>query len=164
MKVITAECACLWLSVKFSTVTAKATTLISTEEDLLYFMIPISLGRQILQEPSEYLSLSFYRHPICQVAIFLSFFFFLFFPSAIVCAVLNKLPSFLDFYGVTYLVKVELRPNLVLNAEKELGIVAGLQGRVAPGAWRPCLHGNLWLNNFLVFWVICSLICGYLIS
>lgn len=48
--------------------------------------------------------------------------------SAIVCAALNCL---LDFYKVRHLVKVEVRPNLVLNAEKELGIVAGLQDRVA---------------------------------
>ncbi|XP_057482617.1 LOW QUALITY PROTEIN: glucuronokinase 1-like [Actinidia eriantha] len=48
--------------------------------------------------------------------------------SAIVCAALNCL---LDFYNVRHLIKVEVRPNLVLNAEKELGIVAGLQDRVA---------------------------------
>ncbi|KAM7268710.1 hypothetical protein ACFE04_010876 [Oxalis oulophora] len=48
--------------------------------------------------------------------------------SAIVCAAMNCL---LDFYNVRHLVKVEVRPNLVLNAEKELGIVAGLQDRVA---------------------------------
>ncbi|KAI4320490.1 hypothetical protein MLD38_033967 [Melastoma candidum] len=48
--------------------------------------------------------------------------------SAIVCAALNCL---LDFYNVRHLVKVEIRPNLVLNAEEQLGIVAGLQDRVA---------------------------------
>lgn len=48
--------------------------------------------------------------------------------SAIVCAALSCL---LDFYMVRHLIKVEVRPNLVLNAEKELGIVAGLQDRVA---------------------------------
>lgn len=48
--------------------------------------------------------------------------------SAIVCAALSCL---LDFYGVRHLIKVEVRPNLVLAAEKELGIVAGLQDRVA---------------------------------
>ncbi|OVA18231.1 GHMP kinase N-terminal domain [Macleaya cordata] len=48
--------------------------------------------------------------------------------SAIVCAALN---CFLDFYNVRHLVKVEVRPNLILAAEKELGIVAGLQDRVA---------------------------------
>ncbi|XP_010273709.1 PREDICTED: glucuronokinase 1-like [Nelumbo nucifera] len=48
--------------------------------------------------------------------------------SAIVCAALSCL---LDFYKVRHLVKVEVRPNLILNAEKELGIVAGLQDRVA---------------------------------
>ncbi|GER41308.1 GHMP kinase family protein [Striga asiatica] len=48
--------------------------------------------------------------------------------SAIVCAALSCL---LDFYQVRHLIKVEVRPNLILNAEKELGIVAGLQDRVA---------------------------------
>ncbi|XP_010496286.1 PREDICTED: glucuronokinase 1-like [Camelina sativa] len=48
--------------------------------------------------------------------------------SAIVSAALNCL---LDFYNVRHLIKVQVRPNLVLNAEKELGIVAGLQDRVA---------------------------------
>ncbi|XP_073008891.1 glucuronokinase 1-like [Typha latifolia] len=48
--------------------------------------------------------------------------------SAIVCAALNCL---LDFYDVRHLIKVEIRPNLILSAEKELGIVAGLQDRVA---------------------------------
>ncbi|KAJ6842916.1 glucuronokinase 1-like [Iris pallida] len=48
--------------------------------------------------------------------------------SAIVCAALNCL---LDFYQVRHLVKVEIRPDLILSAEKELGIVAGLQDRVA---------------------------------
>lgn len=48
--------------------------------------------------------------------------------SAIVCAALSCL---LDFYNVRHLIKVEMRPNLILNAEKELGIVAGLQDRVA---------------------------------
>eukprot|EP01018_Ginkgo_biloba_P019867 Gb_22991 [translate_table: standard] len=48
--------------------------------------------------------------------------------SAIVCAALNCL---LDFYGVRHLVKVDDRPNLILSAEGELGITAGLQDRVA---------------------------------
>lgn len=48
--------------------------------------------------------------------------------SGIVCAALN---CFLDFYKVRHLIKVEVRPNLILAAEKELGIVAGLQDRVA---------------------------------
>ena len=48
--------------------------------------------------------------------------------SAIVAAALCCL---LDFYKVRHLVKVEVRPNLVLSAEKEHGIVAGLQDRVA---------------------------------
>lgn len=48
--------------------------------------------------------------------------------SAIVSSALSCL---LDFYKVRHLIKVEVRPNLVLNAEKELGIVAGLQDRVA---------------------------------
>ncbi|EMS60120.1 putative glucuronokinase 2 [Triticum urartu] len=48
--------------------------------------------------------------------------------SAIVCAALSCL---LDFYGVRDRIGVEVRPSLILNAEKELGIVAGLQDRVA---------------------------------
>ncbi|WVZ53818.1 hypothetical protein U9M48_004710 [Paspalum notatum var. saurae] len=48
--------------------------------------------------------------------------------SAIVCAALSCL---LDFYDVRHLIKVEIRPNLILAAENELGIVAGLQDRVA---------------------------------
>ncbi|KAJ4827559.1 Glucuronokinase 1 [Turnera subulata] len=48
--------------------------------------------------------------------------------SAIVCAALNCL---LDFYKVRHFIKVEIRPSLILSAEKELGIVAGLQDRVA---------------------------------
>ncbi|XP_039008442.1 glucuronokinase 1-like [Hibiscus syriacus] len=48
--------------------------------------------------------------------------------SAIVSAALSCL---LDFYNVRHLIKVEVRPNLILSAEKELGIVAGLQDRVA---------------------------------
>lgn len=48
--------------------------------------------------------------------------------SAIVCAALNCL---VDFYKVRHLIKVEVRPGLVLSAEKQLGIVAGLQDRVA---------------------------------
>lgn len=63
--------------------------------------------------------------------------------SAIVCAALNCL---LDFYEVRHLVKVEVRPNLVLNAEKELGIVAGLQDRVAQ------VYGGL------VYMVICAFV------
>lgn len=48
--------------------------------------------------------------------------------SAIVCAALNCL---LDFYKVRHLIKVDNRPNLILSAEMDLGIVAGLQDRVA---------------------------------
>nr|AAB38535.1 unknown protein 038 [Phalaenopsis sp. SM9108] len=48
--------------------------------------------------------------------------------SAIVCAALNCL---LDFYKVRHLVKVQIRPDLILSAERELGIVAGLQDRVS---------------------------------
>ncbi|XP_077216590.1 glucuronokinase 1-like isoform X2 [Tasmannia lanceolata] len=48
--------------------------------------------------------------------------------SAIVCAALS---CFLDFYKVRHLVKVDDRPSLILSAENELGIVAGLQDRVA---------------------------------
>ncbi|GAB4848064.1 Glucuronokinase 1 [Ancistrocladus abbreviatus] len=47
--------------------------------------------------------------------------------GAIECAALNCL---LDFYEVRHL-KIEVRPNLILNAEKELGIVAELQDWVA---------------------------------
>ncbi|KAF3501947.1 hypothetical protein F2Q69_00044859, partial [Brassica cretica] len=48
--------------------------------------------------------------------------------SAIVSAALSCL---LDYYNVRHLIRIEVRPNLILNAEKELGIVAGLQDRVA---------------------------------
>ncbi|XP_047330949.1 glucuronokinase 1-like [Impatiens glandulifera] len=48
--------------------------------------------------------------------------------SAIVSAALNCL---LDFYKVRHLIKLEIRPSIVLAAERELGIVAGLQDRVA---------------------------------
>ncbi|XP_024975937.1 glucuronokinase 1 [Cynara cardunculus var. scolymus] len=48
--------------------------------------------------------------------------------SAIVCAAFSCL---LDFYDVRDKIAVEMRPQLILNAEKELGIVAGLQDRVA---------------------------------
>lgn len=48
--------------------------------------------------------------------------------SAIICAALNCL---LDFYQIRHLVSVEIRPQLILSAENELGIVAGLQDRVA---------------------------------
>ncbi|KAI7734784.1 hypothetical protein M8C21_007090 [Ambrosia artemisiifolia] len=48
--------------------------------------------------------------------------------SAIVCATFSCL---LDFYNVRDKIAVEVRPQLILNAEKELGIVAGLQDRVA---------------------------------
>ena len=48
--------------------------------------------------------------------------------NAIVCAALSCL---LDFYKVRHLIKVEARPGIVLGAEKQLGIVAGLQDRVA---------------------------------
>ncbi|KAD3641120.1 hypothetical protein R6Q59_003748 [Mikania micrantha] len=48
--------------------------------------------------------------------------------SAIVCATFSCL---LDFYKVRDKIAVEIRPQLILNAEKELGIVAGLQDRVA---------------------------------
>ncbi|XP_076922024.1 glucuronokinase 1-like [Bidens hawaiensis] len=48
--------------------------------------------------------------------------------SAIVCAAFSCL---LDFYKVRDKIAVEIRPQLILNTEKELGIVAGLQDRVA---------------------------------
>eukprot|EP00249_Psilotum_nudum_P019473 c27271_g2_i1 orf=1449-2345(+) len=47
--------------------------------------------------------------------------------SAIVCAALNCL---LEFYDVGHLVKVENRPRLILTAEEDIGITAGLQDRV----------------------------------
>ncbi|KAK9904684.1 hypothetical protein WJX75_000560 [Coccomyxa subellipsoidea] len=47
--------------------------------------------------------------------------------SAIVCAALNCL---LEFYGVGERFPMHERPNLVLSAEEELGITAGLQDRV----------------------------------
>ncbi|KAL6005825.1 Glucuronokinase 1 [Asimina triloba] len=60
--------------------------------------------------------------------------------SAIVCAGLN---CFLDFFKVRHLIKVEVRPNLILSAEKELGIVAGLQDRVAQ------VYGGLVYMDFM---------------
>ncbi|PWA34306.1 glucuronokinase G [Artemisia annua] len=48
--------------------------------------------------------------------------------SAIACAAFSCL---LDFYNVRDKIAVEIRPQLILNAEEELGIVAGLQDRVA---------------------------------
>ena len=48
--------------------------------------------------------------------------------GAIVCAALSCL---LDFYKVRHLIKVEIRLEIILSAERELGIVAGLQDRVA---------------------------------
>ncbi|KAL4586230.1 hypothetical protein LXL04_010865 [Taraxacum kok-saghyz] len=48
--------------------------------------------------------------------------------SAIVCAAFSCL---VDFYKVRDKIGVEIRPQLILNAEKKLGIVAGLQDRVA---------------------------------
>lgn len=47
--------------------------------------------------------------------------------SAIVCAALNCM---LEFYKVSHLVKVEDRPTIILSAEEEIGVTAGLQDRV----------------------------------
>ncbi|GAX82031.1 hypothetical protein CEUSTIGMA_g9459.t1 [Chlamydomonas eustigma] len=47
--------------------------------------------------------------------------------SAICCAALNAL---MKHFGVEHQIPLEMRPNLVLGAEKELGITAGLQDRV----------------------------------
>eukprot|EP00250_Pteridium_aquilinum_P035198 c8859_g1_i1 orf=106-1167(+) len=47
--------------------------------------------------------------------------------SAIVCAALNCM---LEFYNVGNLVKVQERPAIILSAEEEIGITAGLQDRV----------------------------------
>ncbi|XP_042461288.1 glucuronokinase 1-like isoform X2 [Zingiber officinale] len=81
--------------------------------------------------------------------------------SAIVCAAFNCL---LDFYKVRHLVKVEIRPDLILNAEKELGIVAGLQDRVAQvygGLVYMVLHmtsvRNIWTTLDMVYtppWIL----------
>ncbi|GJR63109.1 glucuronokinase 1 [Tanacetum coccineum] len=46
--------------------------------------------------------------------------------NAIVCAAFSYL---LDFYNVQGKIAVKIRPQLILNAEKELGIVVGLQDR-----------------------------------
>lgn len=48
--------------------------------------------------------------------------------SAIACAAFSCL---LDFFNVRDQISVMIRPQLILNAEMELGIVAGLQDRVA---------------------------------
>lgn len=93
-------------------------------ETSLYLMIPIS--------PDRFLYLFFvYGLSSCfDVLINWSFYFQtgLSGSSAIVSATLSCL---LDFYSVRHLIRIEVRPNLILNAEKELGIVAGLQDRVA---------------------------------
>ncbi|MCO5562996.1 hypothetical protein L7F22_016632 [Adiantum nelumboides] len=47
--------------------------------------------------------------------------------SAIVCAALNCM---LEFYNVSNMVTVQERPSLILSAEEEIGILAGLQDRV----------------------------------
>ncbi|GAB2226036.1 hypothetical protein Droror1_Dr00021822 [Drosera rotundifolia] len=44
--------------------------------------------------------------------------------SAIACAALSCLRN---FYEVRHLIKVEVRPGLIQDSEKELGIVDGLQ-------------------------------------
>jgi glucuronokinase len=36
----------------------------------------------------------------------------------------------LDFYDVGHLVKIEDRPSIILSAEEDIGITAGLQDRV----------------------------------
>uniref|UniRef100_A0A0D9Y103 GHMP kinase N-terminal domain-containing protein n=1 Tax=Leersia perrieri TaxID=77586 RepID=A0A0D9Y103_9ORYZ len=59
--------------------------------------------------------------------------------SAIICAALSCL---LDFYNVRHQIKVETRPNLILDAEKELGIVAGLQDRVHSSVRQRWLDGE----------------------
>ncbi|KAI4389115.1 hypothetical protein MLD38_001377 [Melastoma candidum] len=64
--------------------------------------------------------------------------------SAIVCADLNCLLDII--YNVRHLVKVEIRPNLVLNAEEQLGIVAGLRDRVAEGQVHSTVRQR-WLNG-----------------
>jgi glucuronokinase len=68
--------------------------------------------------------------------------------SGIACAALN---CFLDFYKVKHLIKVEVRPNLILAAEKELGIVAGLQDRVAQvyGGLVYMVRYLIWIKAFV---------------
>nr|XP_010922449.1 glucuronokinase 1 isoform X1 [Elaeis guineensis] len=93
--------------------------------------ISFSLGNfwaTVRLEPSEHLVIR--PHPTHDLVSFTSIHHLtgLSGSSAIVCATLNCL---LDFYQIRHLVKVEIRPELILGAEKELGIVAGLQDRVA---------------------------------
>ncbi|KAL0647941.1 hypothetical protein Bca4012_046232 [Brassica carinata] len=64
--------------------------------------------------------------------------------SAIVSAALSCL---LDYYNVRHLIRIEVRPNLILNAEKELGIVAGLQDRVAQVYGGGLVHMSWLWNN-----------------
>ncbi|KAH7444771.1 hypothetical protein KP509_02G090600 [Ceratopteris richardii] len=47
--------------------------------------------------------------------------------SAIVCAALSCM---LEFYNVGNMVKIQERPSLILSAEEDIGILAGLQDRV----------------------------------
>jgi len=80
--------------------------------------------------------------------------------SGIVCAALN---CFLDFYKVRHLIKVDVRPNLILAAEKELGIVAGLQDRVAQvyGGLVYMVHCLISINSFVfkcLQWIPISLV------
>ncbi|KAL4562266.1 hypothetical protein LXL04_034465 [Taraxacum kok-saghyz] len=62
------------------------------------------------------------------IKLLFSFFYRVICSSAIVCAAFSCL---VDFYKVRDKIGVEIRPQLILNAENELGIVAGLQDRVA---------------------------------
>lgn len=59
--------------------------------------------------------------------------------SAIACAALNCL---MEFYGIEDAIPVTRRPNLVLDAETDLGIAAGLQDRVVQ------VYGGLMYMDF----------------
>ena len=134
-------CVCLWPYVKYSTDTVKLATLLSIGEISPYHMIQTFLARwNICSFSQMWITLfSFYKclklsvcilvlsAAMCSWNLILTFQTGLSGSSAIVCAALNCM---LDFYKVRHLVKVEERPNLILEAEKELGIVAGLQDRV----------------------------------
>jgi hypothetical protein len=80
-----------------------------------------------------------------------------------VCAALN---CFLDFYKVRDLIKVEVRPNLILAAEKELGIVAGLQDRVAQvyGGIVYMVHCLITIEAFIFQMGLFSINYNYLLS
>ncbi|KAI3746712.1 hypothetical protein L6452_09151 [Arctium lappa] len=59
----------------------------------------------------------------------------------------------LDFYNVRDKIVVEMRPQLILNAEKELGIVSGLEDRVAQ-----VYGGKVWSPKLLTTWLFVILL------